>query len=366
MNMKPLLNRDFSLPPDGFVQAVPRGHFPIWIPVARARHIKNMDKSIFKGLDDATQICLVQIVDEAACAAIQNRFEQEAQAPNFAGLLFDYDHFSCESDQSSEAAAWGEEMQNRADGIYIRPRWAGEGEAKVKSGAFRFLSPVWEPWDCEYIGNREIRPLHLDRIGVTNDPNMKSIKPLSNRAAEMPAQTAPEPGEKGTAAMDYKAMLVKLLGLKPEANDAEIGAACDAAPAEMENRKNESDALKNRAETAEQKLAAAEKLALEAQVEKDLDRFKDKIANRDAAKALLLANRDQVVKTFEALAPLALANVKVLNRADGQTPPPAAEAQATRLSNQATFIEEVKVKNRCSSQAEANELARRLKPELFV
>ena len=68
-----LLNRDgFQMPTDGWYQVAPLGEF------AHA------------------QAGLVQVVDPEACAAMVNRFADEAKAANFAGLLVDFDHFSLE------------------------------------------------------------------------------------------------------------------------------------------------------------------------------------------------------------------------------------------------------------------------------
>ena len=72
-----LINRDgFQVPSDGFYQIAPLGEF------------------------GHAQAGLVQIVDAQACAAMVNRFTEDAKAPNFAGLLVDFDHFSLDVERS--------------------------------------------------------------------------------------------------------------------------------------------------------------------------------------------------------------------------------------------------------------------------
>jgi hypothetical protein len=79
-----LLNRDggFVMPADGWYHVAPLGEF------------------------GHAQAGVVQVVDLAACEAMAGRFAEEAQAPNFAGALIDFDHFSLDGEKKSEAAGW--------------------------------------------------------------------------------------------------------------------------------------------------------------------------------------------------------------------------------------------------------------------
>jgi len=78
-----ILNREsFQLPADGWYQIAPLGEFP------------------------HAAAGVVQVVDAAACEAMANAFRAEAAKPNFAGLLIDFDHFSLDGKQKSEAAGW--------------------------------------------------------------------------------------------------------------------------------------------------------------------------------------------------------------------------------------------------------------------
>lgn len=162
-----LLNRDgFQMPADGWYQVAPLGEF------AHA------------------QAGLVQVVDAEACLAMANRFADEAKGANFAGLLVDFDHFSLDGEKRSEAAGWITALENRDGGLFAKIRWSDVGEEAVKGGRYRFLSPVWARSDCVDLGNGRVRPVRLLNAAVTNDPNLKGMRPLSNNAA-----SAAAPGE---------------------------------------------------------------------------------------------------------------------------------------------------------------------------
>jgi hypothetical protein len=155
-----LLNRDgFQTPADGWYQVAPMGEF------------------------GHAQAGLTQVVDAEACLAMVNRFAEEAKAPNFAGLLVDFDHFSLDGEKRSEAAGWITALQNRDGGLFAKIRWSDVGESAVKGGRYRFLSPVWNRADCVELGGGRVRPVRLLNAAVTNDPNLKGMRPLSNSAA---------------------------------------------------------------------------------------------------------------------------------------------------------------------------------------
>jgi hypothetical protein len=156
-----LSNRDgFVVPADGWYQVAPLGEF------AHA------------------QAGLIQVVDAEACAAMVNRFADEAKGANFAGLLVDFDHFSLDGEKRSEAAGWITALENRDGGLFAKIRWSDVGEEAVKGGRYRFLSPVWSRGDCVDLGNGRVRPVRLLNAAVTNDPNLKGMRPLSNRGQE--------------------------------------------------------------------------------------------------------------------------------------------------------------------------------------
>ncbi len=212
--LRPLLNRGFELPKDDWYQLAPFGEFPVMAERA-----------------DGTKVRLVQVLDSKACAAITNRFNAVAMNPAFPGMLIDKDHFSQEAELPSEAMGWIFELANRDGqngdgGLWARIRWSDVGAAAVKGGSYRFISPCFDPNTVENLGNARIRPLYLDTAGLTNAPNIRGSKPLSNRRGDA---ANPNPNNEGKPNMD---LIRKALGLAVDADEA----ACVAAITPLKNR----------------------------------------------------------------------------------------------------------------------------------
>lgn len=323
----PLLNRSFEMPADGWHQLMPLGEFPIMVN------------------DNGKPKKLIQVIDKAAMESMVNRFRQEAAQPNFPGILIDYDHFSHDADKSSEAAGWITDLQNRADGLWAKVKWSDSGEAAVKGGRYRFPSPVWSPDDCQDLGNSRLRPMRLDRVGLTNDPNLKGLVPLSNRRDDAAA----------TQTKTKENMNPKILALLGLAADADENAAIEAINA-LKNRvsKEDHDELKNRHDAL-----------LASLVDADLESFKDVIADKEAVKTQLLANRDATLKFLRGIkkpeAPKPLHN-----RNTAGTPPPltGAKKEAARAQQQRAAVEAYRLKNRCSHE-QAWQAVKNAQPELF-
>jgi hypothetical protein len=173
MNL-PILNRDAARDArDGWYHIVPKGKF-LHKPSG-----------------------LMQVLDETAHVAIVNRFEEDAKAANFGGLLIDEEHFSYDDGKRSAAYGWIKELtverehptlnahrstSNKAAGVWAKIQWTSEGKKAVEDGIYRFISPVFLPGDVEKVANKEIRPKRLDSAGLTNNPNLRGMVPLSNRA----------------------------------------------------------------------------------------------------------------------------------------------------------------------------------------
>lgn len=341
-----LLNRDFALPSDGFYHLAPLGEFP---------HAK---------------AGVVQVVDAAAVEAMANRFREVAKSDNFAGLLVDFDHFSLDNDKSSEAAGWITEVQNRADGLWGKIRWSDVGEAAVKGGRYRFISPVWAREDCEEIGNGRVRPARLMNAAVTNDPNLKGITPLSNRLTNADKEKA--------NTMDYRKALMNVLNsagmaIPEDADDAAIENACGQygekmknAAAEMDKSKEDVKAMQNRATAAEAKVAEYVKADAVRQADADIAALESEgrtIENRDAVRVALLANREPTLAALRSVKPAVAKPDDLPNRRDGKPPAEDAETLANRKA-QSDAVAAVINRNKCSA-AEAWDIAKAEKPELF-
>ena len=193
MTLRPLSNRagKFEMPGDGWYHVVPLGEYP-------------------------HESGVVQVVDKVAIESMVNRFTPS--------VLVDFDHFSYDPDKSSEAAAWGDEVEARADGLWSKLRLTDVGEPALKNGRFRFISPVWRPEDVEDLGDGRIRPLRLDTLGLTNNPNMRGMVPLSNREAlpASPAQPTPPARESQADNQTQMKSIAIKLGLSADASEASV------------------------------------------------------------------------------------------------------------------------------------------------
>ena len=263
----PILNRAAQLPTDGWYEIETPGE-----------HVNR-------------QAGVVQVLDGQAFDAIVNRFRAEAAAPNFAGLLIDRDHFSLDPEQTSESFGWLMELRNREGHLEGRIDWSDTGEAAVRGKRFKFFSTVYESADCEQLGARVIkngsfsvvRPLRLDRLALTNDPNNKGGKPISNRNGN-------DAGAGNHEQEPTMKNIMKQLGLAEDAPEA-------SATAEILK-------IQNRATTAEAKVTQLQTERdglLAVQVDADLEKFAPVIKNRDTVKKQLLANRAGTIELLEAL-----------------------------------------------------------------
>ncbi len=316
--MNLILNRDFKLPEDGWFHIAPLGEFTGVIPGDKPQKV-------------------MQVVDKPALELLKNRFDAQSKDVNFPGLLVDFDHFSSDTDKPSEAAGWINALENRADGLWAQIRFSDVGEAAVKGGRYRLVSPVW---DHEPIGNGRVRPTRLVSVALTNDPNLKGLVPLSNRQTGDPGTGNPNQQPKGNNSMDYKAALLKLLGLPAEATDDQISAATTPALENMGKGKNY-DGLKNRHDEL-----------LNIQADGDLVKFSDRIteASKPVWKAQLISNRGETIKLLEGITPAKDVKAPIHNRTGAKLPGANLDkteddqgkedqALAARISNRASEIE---------------------------
>jgi phage I-like protein len=232
-----------------------------------------------------------QVIDAEACAAMARTFAEEARQPNFPGLLVDFDHASHDPAQPTTAAGWIAALDARGDGLYAQVRWSDLGHQALTGGRYRLASPVWNRADCDAwtapdgdgMEALHLRPRRLDRLALTNDPNLPGLTPLSNRKEDG--------GKKDELNfMNLRTEILNALRLPATAADGEVVDALRAQATEMESLRNRCARL------------------TEAQAEHDLERFADVITNREVVRAQLLANRDGTLAVLGALrAPVATA-----------------------------------------------------------
>jgi phage I-like protein len=236
----------------------------------------------------------MQVLDAEACEAMQRTFDEEARQPNFPGLLVDFDHFSHDPAQPTTAAGWIGALEHRGDGLYAQIRWSDLGHQALTGGRYRLASPVWNRADCDQWtaaagpDGREtvhLRPRRLDRLALTNDPNLPGLAPLSNRSARV-EETLSSDGQRPPLQeniMNLRTQFLQELQLAGTATDAELLEALRRRTAELE-------ALRNRCQRLR-----------EAQADSDLERFADVITNRDVVRAQLVANREGTLALLNAL-----------------------------------------------------------------
>lgn len=310
----PILNREFQHPADGWYQIEPKGEHP------------NRKASV------------IQVIDSNATNAIVNRFNLDAAAGKLshgAEMLIDHEHFRHDADKETRAYGWLQQLQDRADGIYGKIRWTNTGKEAVDGGDYRFFSTEYDPADAKILNRGKVsrvRPLKLDGLTLTNSPNNKGGRPITNRTDKFPPGThadADKPKENQTMKS-----VASSLGLSDEASESAILAEV----AKLHNRATTAEAkivelapFKNRAEAAEQKLKDVES---EKEVEATLDKYQNRFAKDKRAgwKKSLLTNRDTTVELLEGLpvlsGPLAQGK-RILNRAEAKSPEGTADAQPT-------------------------------------
>ena len=296
----------------------------------------------------------LQVIDAEACEAMLRTFNEEARQPNFPGLLVDFDHFSHDPAQPTTAAGWISSLEHRGDGLYAQIRWSDLGHEALTGGRYRLASPVWNRGDCDQwtalAGDREVvhlRPRRLDRLALTNDPNLPGLAPLSNRSVSDSLPSVAVAGPRDGAAspirpispigpisstqpttMNLRTEILQQLHLHGTATDAEIADA-------LRGQLGELDTLRDRCARL-----------TEAQVDADLDRFADVITNRDVVRAQLVANRDGTLALLNALrqpepsAPLHQPrlhrpNLHLLSPVSGESDP----ATARRIANRARQLQ---------------------------
>jgi phage I-like protein len=258
------LSTNFQPAPDGWFHIAPHGTFP---------HPTGA----------------LQVIDAEACDAMRATFHEEARQPNFPGLLVDFDHASHDPAQPTTAAGWISALDHRGDGLYAQIRWSDLGHQALTGGRYRLASPVWnraecDQWSAPAADGRDVlhlRPRRLDRLALTNDPNLPGLTPLSNSRQPNPNGDGHRPPLQ--TEMNLRTEIIHHLHLPGTAGVEEMVAALRAQTTELETLRNRCQRLN------------------EAQVDGDLARFADVITNRDVVRAQLLANRDGTLALLNAL-----------------------------------------------------------------
>jgi hypothetical protein len=355
---RPILNRDFSHPADGWYQIEPKGEHP-----NRAAG-------------------LIQVIDDEAGNSIVDRFNQDAAAGKLRHgkeMLIDHEHFSDQPDKETRAYGWLQELQNRADGIYGRIRWSKTGREAVDGGDYRFFSTEYSPKDLQEVKSeivnrkpefRKARPLRLDGLTLTNMNNNRGQKPITNRRSEKDfagacAPAASNANQNTNTKMNTVAIKLGLAADAPEETIlAEVTRLLNRVT-EMVPHEEENKSLRDRLGIID---------AEQVHTLLDLHGVKDeKIRNRLRPVLIGLKNREERAaalldfgfKPEERRAP-DRQTARLLNRVEGRPlrpELPGLNEQALAQRAEAE-IGDYKIRNRCT-YAEARNAVRIAKPELF-
>ena len=155
------------------------------------------------------------------------------------------------------------ECEARADGLWGKVAWNNLGTENAREGHFIYPSPAWY-FDKE--GSGVISPNELDHIGMTNTPNIESVKPWTNESDSEPDN------DEHTMKKEHIARLKAALKLNDDADDEAVCNAVDstvAAVAANEAKVTEATTLATNEKTAKAALEAqlaTEKTAREAAV----------------------------------------------------------------------------------------------------
>lgn len=332
MNSLPILNRDFQHPTDGWYHIEALGEHP------------NREAGI------------TQVIDAKAAGAIVAAFKRQADDPNFPGLLVDHEHFRHDLSQESVAYGWLQRLDNRADGIYGQIRWTGTGKPAVDGGDYRFFSTEYPPSALEPADPADktrVRPTRLGGLTLTNCNNNKGQKPITNRTPEQFPPGDPVVADKRKNEPASMSQITKLLKLPDGADETAIAAGIQT----VLNRSLELET------TTQRQLAA--------QVEEDLETYKDRIPtdSRDYIKGMLVANREAGVKFLKSLPKLpgATAPARVHNREAAGAPgnPLAATDDQGKSFARKQAVDECKRQNPAWTYEKANNWVRNRNPELF-
>lgn len=213
---------------------------------------------------------VVQVIDDEAIKLINDEFRTHAADPDFDGVLVDADHLKHDMSQKTEAYAWLMNTEIREGQLYGLLEWTDLGAGAVHNRRYKFFSTEYDAEDLKDLGSGKVRPTRLAGLSLTNVPNNKGGKRITNRKAGDAEQTQTKNDN------DMKAIAGKL-GLPEEATEDEIIAAIASL---ME------------------KAGKAETMEAEVKAEDILNRNAKRIpaGQRDAWKAELIKNREGAEK----------------------------------------------------------------------
>ena len=208
--------------------------------------------------------------------------------------LVDFDHESYDPAKRTTAAGWLSNPQiqageiedpetgeaRRVNSLVADVRWTTAGLAALRGGEYRSLSPwLYGIEDA----NGDFRPRALDSAGLTNRPNIKTLRRVANRE-----KTGAQDGGHQTDNQTQQRMKkehAELLGVAADATDEQISEAIRG----MATRANRAATLEGElTEARKERDTLADELAAA-----DVREHGDVIADKEKAQAAFRANREE-------------------------------------------------------------------------
>lgn len=271
---------------------------------------------------------LTEVYDRMAMDRIMADFRARSAAENWPGIYVGEEHFYYDNARSTEAYGWIKDLRAGADGIWGKVEWTDIGRQAVENRRFKFVSPVHLRSDVEFVDDRRVRPVAVDTIGLTNNPNLRGMVPLRNRGAN---DRDTQPQTKDTIMLP----ILQALGLAPDATET----AAVQAVNQLRNRADNPDVTQYTQQIASlttERDGLRERLATA-----ELRPFANRIAGQEPFwQAAYTRDPEGTLKALNALpAPAAeQPPTAMLNRAEARTPKAAANEQHAKDEGQAAQI----------------------------
>lgn len=192
-------------------------------------------------------------------------------------IVLDYEHASelkGPKGEEAPAAGWINDLEVREGAVWARVEWTPRAANMVANREYRFVSPVFR-----FSATKEV--LRLDSVGLVNQPNLKMTALCREGAGAADHAADDQPATKDdTMTPEQHKALCRKLGLADEASVDAIMTAVGKLQADEQSARNRAetpslekfvpradfDAIKAKAETAEQALNRIQTERTEAEI----------------------------------------------------------------------------------------------------
>jgi Mu-like prophage I protein len=285
------------------------------------------------------------VIDQAARAAMIENFKILKNGENFSGILIDADHLSHRQEHKTEAYGWLMNLEDRTGQLFGEIMWTSLGKQAVDGKVFKFFSTEYHLNKCKKLASGLLQPFELSGLALTNRPNNRGGKPISNRDDQ-----SQDNNKINQINIKNMKQIAEKLGLPPEATEVEVLAALDTLIAENDTQK---------------KTAQDEKAKTEA--EAVMNRFSDRMPAyaKSAWMDQLLANREAAESLMEKSFPVKKEVARIHNRGgEVKSTLPEVDNEETRARKQEAATQLIRNRDKCNYLTASSQAALE-HPELF-